>query len=112
MQEDTLMPSYNEINAPFWKNSLHVLQLPDEMPSQREVTWLIEILNAANKLSSKGAVLIDVDDMDNPTADLPDVHVEVDFKDVFTPLRVTCWRAPIPKDATVVVEIKNNAITN
>jgi hypothetical protein len=53
MQEDTLMPSYNEINAPFWKNSLHVLQLPDEMPSQREVTWLIEILNAANKLSSK-----------------------------------------------------------
>ncbi|EMF7390274.1 hypothetical protein V4F62_004331 [Vibrio parahaemolyticus] len=82
------MPSYNEINAPFWKNSLHVLQLPDEMPSQREVTWLIEILNAANKLSSKGAVLIDADDMDNPTADLPDVHVEVDFKDVFTPLRV------------------------
>ncbi len=83
-----------------------------KMPSQREVTWLIEILNAANKLSSKGAVLIDADDMDNPTADLPDVHVEVDFKDVFTPLRVTCWRAPIPKDATVVVEIKNNAITN
>ncbi|WP_028113048.1 hypothetical protein [Ferrimonas kyonanensis] len=97
------------ITGPFWKNSLQVLELPPDLPPVTDVRWLIEVLHAANSLTSREATLVDADDLDHPTSELPDVHVQVDVKDFLEPLRVTCWSMPIPEDGTVLVEIKNHA---
>lgn len=100
------MPSFKNITGQFWINRLEVLKLPKGVGHVGSTSWLIAVLEAANKLTRNEAQIVDSSILDAPMAEVPDVHIEIDFNDPLSILNVTCWSEPIPDDGSVYVEFK------
>ncbi|GMQ49651.1 hypothetical protein [Vibrio sp. 10N] len=100
------MPQFHDITGQFWLNKSDVLALPSDAGPEGATSWLIAVLQAANKLTKNEAQIVDASVSDSPMAELPDVHIEIDINAAFSMLHVTCWSFPIPEDGVVHVEFK------
>ncbi|MGR5178843.1 hypothetical protein [Vibrio mediterranei] len=99
------MPQFHDITGQFWLNKSDILALPSDAGPEGSASWLIAVLEAANKLTRNEAQIVDSSILDAPMAEVPDVHIEIDFNDPSI-LNVTCWSEPTPDDGTVYVEFK------